>query len=96
MKPEQDSYLQIDNNNQDYEYPGKIANNDLDYEVPKKLLRENVNQSVRLLPFSPMKLVSNQYKVVYGKIKLDEVLNSSSQLIASALDLSVDELTRCA
>ena len=59
-------------------------------------MQESVCQSVGLLLFSPMKPVSNQYKVAYGKGKLDQVLNSSSKLIASALDLSVDKLTGCA
>ena len=76
--------------------PEEIANSDPDYELPKEMCRENVNQSVGSLLFSPMKPVSNQYKVAYEKRKLDQVLNSTSQLIASALDLSVDELTGCA
>ena len=96
MKPEQDSCMQTDNNNQDYESSEEIANNDPDYELQKELCIENVNQSVGLLLFSLMKPISNQYKVVYGKRKLDQVLNSSSKMIASALDLSVDELTGCA
>ena len=57
------------------------------------MCRENVDQSVGSLLFSPMKPVSNEYKVAYGKRKLGQVLNSSSEMIASALDLSVDELT---
>ena len=93
LKSEQDSCMQIDNNDQDYESPEEIANNDPDYELPKELCRENVNQGVESLLFSPMKPVSNQYIVAYGKRKLDQVLNSSSELIASALDLSTDELT---
>ena len=59
-KPEQDSCMQTDNNNQDYESSEEIANNDPDYELPKELCRENVNQSVGSLLFSPMKPVSNQ------------------------------------
>ena len=43
-----------------------------------------------------MKPVLNQYKVAFSKIKLDQVLTSGSELIISALDLSVDELTGCA
>ena len=53
-------------------------------------------QNVGSLLFSPMKPVLNQYKVAFSKIKLDQVLTSSSELIISALDLSVDELTGCA
>ena len=52
--------MQIDNNDQDYESPEEIANTDPDYELPKELYRENVNQSVGSLLFSPMKPVSNQ------------------------------------
>ena len=88
--------MQTDNNNQDYESSEEIANNDPDCELPKELCRENVNQSVGSLLFSPMKPVSNQYKVAYGKRKLDQVLNSNSKMIASALDFSVDELMGCA
>ena len=95
MKPEQDSCMQIDNNNQDYEPPKEIANSDPDYELPKELCTDNVNQSVGSLLFPPMKPVSNQYKVAHGKRKFDQAFNSSSKLIASALDLSVDELTGC-
>ena len=60
------------------------------------MCRENVDQSVGSLLFSPMKPVSNEYKVAYGKRKLGQILNSSSEMIASTLDLSVDELTGCA
>ena len=88
--------MQTDNNNQDYESSEELANNDPDYELSKELCRENVNQSVWSLLFSPMKPVANQYKVAYGKRKLDQVLNSSSKMIASGLDLSVDELAGCA
>ena len=88
--------MKIDNNNQDSESPEEIANNDPDYELPKERCRENVNRSVESLLFSPMKPVSNQYKVAYGKRKFDQVFNSNSELILSVLDLSVDELTGCA
>ena len=82
--------MQIDNNDQDYESVEETANK------CKELCRENVNQNVGPLLFFPMKPVSNQYKVAYWKRKLDQVLNSNSELIPSALDLSVDELARCA
>ena len=82
--------MQIDNNDQDYESAEETANK------CKELCRENVNQNVGPLLFFPMKPVSNQYKVAYWKRKLDQVLNSNSELIPSALDLSVDELARCA
>ena len=88
--------MQTDNNNKDYESSEEIANNDPDYELPKEPFRENVNQSVGSLLFSLTKPVSSQYKVAYGKRKLGQVLNSSSKMIASALDLSVDKLTGCA
>ena len=52
--------MQTDNNNQDYESSKKIANNDPDYELPEELCRENVNQSVGSLLFSPVKPVLNQ------------------------------------
>ena len=95
LKPEQDSCMQIDNNDQDYENPEEIANLYPDYELPKELCRENVNQRVGSLLFFPTKPVSNQYKVPFGKRKFDQVLSSSSELVASALDLSVIGLIGC-
>ena len=96
LKLEQDSCIQIDNNNLSYESPEEIVNNDLDYTLLKELCRGNVSQSVGSLLFSPIKPVSNQHKVAYRKRKLDLVLNSSSELTALALNLFVHKLTGCA
>ena len=46
LKAEQDSCMQIDNNNQDCISWEEIANNDPDYGLPEELCRENVNEDV--------------------------------------------------
>ena len=51
-----------------------------------------VKMSIKVLGH-PMEPVLNQYIVAYGKVKLNQVLNSSSDLIVSVLNLSVDKLT---
>ena len=40
VKPEQDSCMQTDNNNQDYESSEEIGNNDPDYELPKECVEK--------------------------------------------------------
>ena len=54
-----------------------------------------VKMSIKVLGH-PMELVSNQYIVAYGKMKLNQVLNSSLDLIVSVLNLSFDKLARFA
>ena len=41
---------------------------------------------------SPLKSVSNRDKISYGKQKFSEVLNSSSELIASASNVSTNDI----
>ena len=53
--------------------------------------REEVNSNVRKLVCSSLKSVLNHDKISYGKQKLSEVLNNSSELTASALNVSTDD-----
>ena len=52
LKLEQDSCIQIDNNNLSYESPEEIVNNDLDYTLLKELCRGNVSQCWVIAIFS--------------------------------------------
>ena len=57
-----------------------------------KVRRETITKSAINLLFSTLKAVSDGDKISYGKRKLDQVFNTSSEMIASALYVSVEEL----
>ena len=50
---------------------------DEDYHSPSKVRTEEVNSDVRNVMCSPLKSVSNHYKISYVKQKLSEVLTIS-------------------
>lgn len=58
--------------------------------------QNKVAEGIFTTAFQKDQLNPDQRKVLYKKRKLDQELNSSSELITWALDLSVDKLTGCA
>ena len=68
------------------------GSNDPTYQPPVKVRRETITKSAINLLFSPLKAVSDRDKISYGKRKLDQVFNTSSETITSVLYVSVEEL----
>ena len=56
---------------------------------PEKAL----NQSVEILGCSPLRSVSQQDKISYGKRKVSQVYAASAELIADVLDVSTEDIT---
>ena len=65
---------------------------DEDYHPPSEVRREEVNSDVKNLVCSSFKSVLNCDKISYGKRKLSEVLDSSSELTGSALNVSTEDI----
>ena len=51
-----------------------------------------MNNTAGSLIGSPMKSVSSKDKVAYWKRKMKHILNSSTELIISSIDISMEEL----
>lgn len=63
--------------------------NTLAGEASKELFQDQV----KLFGLSPLKSVSSQDKLQYGKRKLNQVLNASLEALSSALDISMNHIS---
>ena len=81
------------NKYEEEEIVSEIKNSDdKEYSLPSEQGSEEINNTVGSLIGSPRKSVSSKDKVAYGKRKMKHILNSSSELIASCLAISVEKL----
>ena len=92
-KPAQNLYHTVQNKlfNNSCKERSDDCSDDPTYQSPMERRREATNESVAKLFLSPLKTGYDRDKISYGK-KIDQVFNTSSEMIVSVLDVSVKDL----